>query len=396
MIWSNQATGRMPLTAARVLVVDDNRVNRHLLSALLERAGVGHIEHAADGREGLAKLETFPADLILLDLMMPNMDGFEMCRLVRADPRWVNIPVLVQSSLSRAEDRTRAFSVGATDYVSKPLNASELVARSRIHLENRALLRDLQAFHKRTEAELALAWRMQERLLPTSWRLQALKDEGGLKVASRFVPSSELGGDIWDFRYDDRGRPVVFVADFSGHGVGAALNTFRLHTITQQMELADFSPAEFLAQVNQRLTGLLQFGQFATMLVGVFDYEANAFRYASAGSTKPMVWLPGQETPVLGESAGLPLGLSPTATYDEREMLFPVGGRLMLYSDAAIEIPVDDDVLDDGGLARLASARLSASDAGDDERFLDEVIADLRDIGEIDDDLTMVLIRRER
>jgi phosphoserine phosphatase RsbU/P len=396
MIWSNQATGRMPLTAARVLVVDDNRVNRHLLSALLERAGVGHIEHAADGLEGLAKLEAFPADLILLDLMMPNMDGFEMCRLVRADPRWADVPVLVQSSLSRAEDRSRAFSVGATDYVSKPLNASELVARSRIHLENRALLRDLQAFHKRTEAELALAWRMQERLLPTSWRLQALKDEGGLKVASRFVPSSELGGDIWDFRYDDHGRPVVFVADFSGHGVGAALNTFRLHTIIQQMDLANFSPAAFLAQVNERLTGLLQFGQFATMLVGVFDYEANAFHYASAGSTKPMVWLPGQETPVLGESAGLPLGLSPTATYDEREMLFPVGGRLMLYSDAAIEIPVDDDVLDDGGLARVASARLSASDAGDDERFLDEVIADLRDIGEIDDDLTMVLIRRER
>lgn len=396
MTWTNQATGRMPLTAARVLVVDDNRVNRHLLSALLERAGVGHIEHAADGREGLTKLETFPADLILLDLMMPNMDGFEMCRLVRADPRWSDIPVLVQSSLSRAEDRSRAFSVGATDYVSKPLNASELVARSRIHLENRALLRDLQEFHKRTEAELALAWRMQERLLPTPWRLQSLQERDGLKVASRFVPSSELGGDIWDFRHDDRGRPVVFVADFSGHGVGAALNTFRLHTITQQMDLADFSPSGFLARVNERLTGLLQFGQFATMLVGVFDYEADTFQYASAGSTKPMVWAPGAAEPILGESAGLPLGLSPTATYDERVTPFPVGARLMLYSDAAIEIPVADDVLDDVGLARIASARLSASDAGDDERFLDEVIADLRGVGEIDDDLTMVLIRRER
>lgn len=375
---------------ARVLIVDDNRVNRHLLAALLERAGVQHIENAGDGEEGLAKLETFPADLILLDLMMPKKDGFEMCRELRADPRWADIPVLVQSSLSRAEDRSRAFSVGATDYVSKPLNASELMARSRIHLENRALLQELQAFHARAEAELALAWRMQERLVPDEWRCRRLKDAGGPAISSRFIPSSELGGDIWDFREDDKGRTILFVADFSGHGVGAALNTFRLHAILQQMDVKDFDPATFLAQVNQRLAGLLQFGQFATMLIGVFDYQANVFRYASAGSTKPMLFLPGEREPIMGESAGLPLGLSPSATYDDRSLPFPPGARLLLYSDAAIEIPVGDDVLDDVGLAKLAAERL----CDDDELFLDDVLWSLREIGTIDDDLTAVIARR--
>lgn len=381
------------IQAARVLVVDDNRVNRHLLTALLERAGVVAIEHAADGREALTKLESFAADLILLDLMMPTMDGFEMCRLLRADPRWADVPVLVQSSLNRAEDRSRAFSVGATDYVSKPLNAAELIARARIHLENRALLRELRDLNRRTEAELALAWRMQERLLPTDWRLSRLKEATGLSVSSRFVPSSELGGDIWDLLETDAADPSLFVADFSGHGVGAALNTFRLHAMTRQMDQRDLRPGEFLAQLNRRLTGLLPLGQFATMLAGTFDLEQSVFRYASAGATKPMVWTPGAAQPLMGDSAGLPLGLTPSVVYDERETPFPPGARLLLYSDAAIEIPVGDDVLDDVGFARLASQRLAEGLDGD--AFLDALIADLRGVGDIDDDLTLVLIRRD-
>lgn len=378
---------------AAVLVVDDNRVNRHLLTALLERAGIGQIEHAADGREALEKLESFAADLILLDLMMPTMDGFEMCRLLRGDPRWADVPVLVQSSLNRAEDRSRAFAVGATDYVSKPLNAAELIARARIHIENRALLRELHDYHRRTEAELALAWRMQERLLPSDARLRGLRDETGLTVASRFAPSSELGGDIWDVFDAETRDPLLFIADFSGHGVGAALNTFRLHTLTRQMDLRGQRPGDFLAQINSRLTGLLPLGQFATMLAGKFDFDGGVFRYASAGATKPMALPPCGGPPLLGDSAGLPLGLTPAAVYEERSLPFPPGARLLLYSDAAIEIPAGDDVLDDVGLAQIVSNRVAEGLDGD--ALLDAVTADLRQVGEIDDDLTLVLIGRD-
>lgn len=381
------------LTQAKVLIVDDNRINRHLLTALLDREGVLCIEHAADGKEALEKLANFPADLILLDLMMPNMDGFEMCRLLREDPRLADIPVLVQSSLNQAEDRGRAFAVGATDYISKPLNAGELIARARIHLENRALLRELDAFHRAAAAELALAWRMQERLLPSAARLKRLRDWRGLSVAARFMPSSELGGDIWDFRDDGPDGVTVFIADFSGHGVGAALNTFRLHAVARQTDLTAASPADFLSKINQKLTGLLPPGQFATMLAGTFDPENDAFIYASAGATKPMVWPPGAADPIIGDSDGLPLGLTADAEYENRILPFAAGARLFLYSDAAIEIAAGDDVLDHHGLARLAAARLAATD--DAELFLDQLIDDLRAVGEIDDDLTAALIRRE-
>ncbi len=393
------------LEAARVLVVDDNRVNRHLLQALLERGGVTRIEMAEDGNDALARLDTFRPDLILLDLMMPNLDGFEMCRRLRAIPAWKDLPVLVQSSLNRAEDRAKAFAAGATDYVTKPINAVELLARVRIHLQNRALLHDLQRFRERTESELSLARKMQERLMPSPERLAEVEAATGVGITAHFAPSSELGGDFWDLRHDaepgqgqdrgqvqGRGRTMLYMVDFSGHGVGAALNTFRLHAICQQMDMSGLTPAEFLSIVNRRLCALLPNGQFATMLAGVVEPSENRFVYASAGSTRPMVWAPGDPAPQLGDSAGLPLGLLAAAEYEERSLPLPPGGRLFLYSDGAIEIPVGSDVLDEPGLAALVTERMAETDGA---RFLDGLLERLRAIGPIDDDLTALLLTRK-
>lgn len=385
------------LSRGRVLIVDDNRVNRNLLIAFLEHGGIRHIEQAEDGEDGLAKLASFKPDLVLLDLMMPHVDGFEMCRRLRTDPRWTSLPVLVQSSLNRSEDRARAFAAGATDYVSKPLNAVELMARVRIHLRKIALLRSLEQFRRRAEAELELARRMQERLMPPPERLTEVERTHGIGIAAHFAPSSELGGDFWGMQPLEGGRLSVHLVDFSGHGVGAALNTFRLHAICQQLAAvapdADFDPSLRLAQINRRLCQLLPCGQFATMLVGVIDPAAGEFRYASAGSTRPMTWGPGDGEPVLGESAGLPLGLLASADYVVRTLPLPPGGRLFLYSDAAIEVPDGNDVLDDLGLARLVRRRLAMLDG---KGFLDAVLDDLRACGPIEDDLTALVMTRNR
>jgi len=169
---------------SRILVVDDNRVNRHLLMAVLQRAGFPNVGMAEDGIDALARIGEGAPDLILLDLMMPRMDGFEVCRQVRANPAWKDLPILVQSSLSGSEDRKHAFSAGATDFVTKPINATELLSRVRIHLENQALLRDLQGYRSRRQTELALARSMQERLLPPPSRLA----QASITVAALRVP----------------------------------------------------------------------------------------------------------------------------------------------------------------------------------------------------------------
>jgi len=385
------------LAGARVLIVDDNRINRHLLLALLERGGITLIEQAEDGQDALALMERFKPDLVLLDLMMPQMDGFEMCRRLRADPRWKSLPVLVQSSLSRTEDRARAFAAGATDYVTKPINAVELLARVRIQLRKRAMLRDLEQYHSRTESELELARAMQARMLPGSDRLAELEAATGIAVQAHFAPSSELGGDFWGIERLPDGRVAVYLVDFSGHGVGAALNTFRLDAICRQIGCTDLTPAEFLEAVNRRLCGLLPSGQFATMLTGLIDPVAGEFHYASAGSTAPMVWHPGDEAPRLGDGSGLPLGLLPSVSYDARRLPMPPGARLFLYSDAAIEIPIEGgeshEVLDEYGLATLLALRLHEPD---DAALLSGLLDDLTATGPIDDDLTALLLTRQR
>ena len=385
------------LAGARVLVVDDNRINRHLLLALLERGGITLIEQAEDGHDALVRIERFKPDLVLLDLMMPQMDGFEMCRRLRADSRWKSLPVLVQSSLNRAEDRARAFAAGATDYVTKPINAVELLARVRIHLRKRTMLRDLQQYHGRTEAELELARAMQARMLPGPDRLAELEAATGIAIHTHFAPSSELGGDFWGIERLPDGRVAIYLVDFSGHGVGAALNTFRLDAICRQIGSTELSPAEFLAAVNRRLCGLLPCGQFATMLTGVVDPAAGLFHYASAGSTAPMMWHPGDEAPRLGDGSGLPLGLLASASYDSRLMSMPPGARLFLYSDAAIEIPIggedSHEVLDEYGLATLFARRLQEPD---DAALLSGLLGDLKATGPIDDDLTALLLTRRK
>jgi len=347
---------------------------------------------AEDGIDALAKIEESAPDLILLDLMMPKMDGFEMCRLVRTDPARRDLPILVQSSLSGSDDRKRAFSAGATDFVTKPINATELLSRVRIYLENQALLRDLQEYRRRRQTELALARSMQERLLPPASRLAQARRDLGLSLSAHFEPSSELGGDFWDLRRDDRDRLIVWLVDFSGHGVGAALNTFRLHAILRQMDLTNFDPAEHLREVNERVCPLLKNGQFATMLVGVVDQATDTFHYASAGAPAPMVWQPHDELPEFGDSSGLPVGILASARYQNRDLALPLGGRLFLYSDGASELWTSDDtVLGEEGLLELVQRHMHQPD---DNRFLDGVLDSLAELGSFNDDVTALVLTR--
>lgn len=386
------------LREARVMVVDDNRVNRHLLLALLERGGITRVDLAEDGEQALARIGAFKPDLMLLDLMMPNLDGFEVCRRLRADPAYANLPILVQSSLNRAEDRNRAFSAGATDYVSKPINAVELLSRVRIHIQNRMLLTNLQHYRQRTAAELTLARDMQERLMPQPQQLEKIRQSHGLSLADHFAPSSELGGDFWGLRCDDDGRLVVWLVDFAGHGVGAALNTFRLHAIINQFDFADcgpagFDPAAFLSIMNRRLCPLLPIGQYATILAGMIDRREDRFLYASGGSTRPMAWRPGDTAPTLGDNSGLPLGFTPSADYENRSLELGPGGRLFLYSDAAVELPVgDDQILDEDGLEALVVSHMAEPDG---QAFLLRLLTSLSAKGDYNDDLTALVVTRE-
>src|SRR6187551_2123397 len=167
---------------ARILIIDDAPANIQTLSSILKERGY-NINIATNGRQGLEVLERIRPDLILLDIMMPEMDGFEACRRIKASTAWRDIPIIFLTAKTDTADIVRAFDLGAVDYVSKPFNAHELLARVNTHLT-------LDQLHRENE-------RLLLSILPATVATRLKSGDGG--IADYFPEVSVLFADIVDF-----------------------------------------------------------------------------------------------------------------------------------------------------------------------------------------------------
>jgi two-component system cell cycle response regulator len=131
------------VSGCRVLLVDDNEQNLELLMAYLEELGC-EIRTAVDGPEALEDVGRHPPDLILLDIMMPKMSGFQVCKKIKGDPATAQVPVMMVTALNEVADAARAEEVGANDFITKPVNRAELVMRVRGLLRLSVLQRQLR------------------------------------------------------------------------------------------------------------------------------------------------------------------------------------------------------------------------------------------------------------
>lgn len=360
------------LRSLPILVVDDAKAGRDLLVGLLRGAGFARVEEAAGGEEALSRLLAGGVDLVLLDLVMPGLDGVELCRRARAEPALGGLPILVQTALGQPEDRSRAFSAGATDYLTKPVNPTELVARVRLHLANRILRRELEAARARAGVEVERARRLLARPAGAS--------APGVSARQRLSPA--LGGDLWHARDLGGGRVALWVGDCAGHGVAAALGAMSLRALAEAVPIDPSAPGAHLREVSARL-GAGRAGRHAALLAGVLDRGARRFVYASAGAPPPIAWAPTARAPidgtpfegapvtglpVAGSPGGPPLGLGVGPGWRDHVLDLPAGGRLLLRTD---------------GVAEPGPADLREPDAG---RLLDALVG-----GAGEDDATALL-----
>jgi len=269
--------GVPPITNCRILVVDDDRLIQKLVWTRLEMEGIEHIEVAENGRDGLLKIDSFRPDLVILDVDMPVMDGIEFLRLIRAKPKYADLDVIVSTAIDDTDKRDDLLELGATNVIVKPINHDLLAARVRIHLEHGLMVKSLKTYRQRVAKELASAQKMQLQLLPADARVEEIRSRYGLIVNRHFQPSSELGGDYFDLWPMDEHRFGVLMIDFSGHGISAAINTFRLSTILRGVSSADRTPGEFLAEINKGLAEILSVSEFATALFAIVDIDAYLF-----------------------------------------------------------------------------------------------------------------------
>ena len=340
-----------PTQPASILAVDDTPANLQVLAGMLKERGY-KVRPVPSGKLALLAARRDPPDLILLDINMPEMNGYEVCEHLKADEKLKEIPVIFISALTEQLDKVRAFATGGVDYLTKPFQMEELNARVETHLKLRRLQIELEETNARLEkangrmsGDLKAAAKIQETFQP-----REVPHVPGANFAWIYRPSDELGGDGLNVIPLGDGKVGLYVLDVSGQGVASALMSVTLSRLLSppsepssilirggsDANRLDITPP---AEVAARLSRLFPFDsatdKFVTMVYGILNAATGEFRYISAGHPGP-VHLPAGAAPAILKSKGFAIGLADEA-YEERSVLLGAGDRLYLYCDGVPE-----------------------------------------------------------
>ena len=371
-----------------LLLVDDEPANIQIVNSILKDIYKTRI--ATNGAKALELASQAPApDLILLDVMMPEMNGYEVCSRLKSADHTRDIPVIFLTGQTEIDDETKGFEVGAVDYIHKPFSPAVVQARVRTHLVLRGIREQLASQLKTIQGEMDTARQIQLSILPRE--IPAIK---GLDIAARYIPMTSVAGDFYDFIPIDEKRIGILVADVSGHGMPAALISSMLKIALDGQIKCASDPANVLAGLNRALCGKFK-GHFVTGAYIFVDTEKQTLRYAGAGH--PPLILRDQSAAATREFVenGLFLGFFPEATYTSVELPFKPGDWGVLYTDGILE--TTDLSGEEFGVGRFkdfleSNHDLSAGQFVD--RFLDELSrwSDAASGREPEDDITLLAI----
>jgi serine phosphatase RsbU (regulator of sigma subunit) len=319
-----------PSAQKLILIVDDTPTNLGVISGALTDTYKTKVATNGQKALALASADEKP-DLILLDVVMPEMDGYEVCTRLKADPATREIPVIFLTGQTSVEDETRGFSVGGVDYVHKPFSPAIVKARVQSHILLREARAQLAKQLNVPNAELEMAHQIQLSILP-----HELPKLPGLDIAARFLPMESVGGDFYDFiRIDDKHLGIL-IADVSGHGLSSALIASMLQ-VALAGEVAHASqPAKVLAGLNKAVSGKFS-SNFVTAAYVYVDLEENLMRYAGAGHPPVMQYRNSMDKAVQILENGIVLGILEDSSYEALEIPLEPGDRQVLYTDGILE-----------------------------------------------------------
>jgi CheY-like chemotaxis protein len=280
----------MTFTHKSVLVVEDTNLHRIMLMDMLHDMGVGKVLEAKDGLEGMRMARFHKPDLVLLDLSMPILDGFETCEKIRMFASSVAMPIIVITGHERHEVLARIYDLGANDYFEKPFVVPEIATRVAFYLNLGDMLQKAQQFEQTMQRDLMIARAIQNNSLP-SWTKVAEYLRGlNLDFGAFYQASSGLGGDSWSMEIMDNGDPCFFLFDVSGHGVNAAINNSYIISLQQSIfgryrniPAHSFTALDVLSALNTALYEHLQEGTFCAAACFKLDTATHVMEYAACG-----------------------------------------------------------------------------------------------------------------
>ncbi len=319
------------LSESRVLIVDDVKANVDVLVHTLREHY--KLSVALDGASALRSIERNPPDLVLLDIMMPpGIDGYEVCRQIRANEATREIPVMFLSSLEDVRDKTRGFEVGGNDYLTKPFEVLEVKARVHSLLKAKAYA---DAVKEAMARDLRIAREIQMGILPSD--LAGATRGTSLQVDALVEPAKHVGGDLYEVLRADDCRVVVALGDVSGKGIPAALFMAVAVTVLRTLARHIQAPDEILRRLNDELAEQNPRGMFVTIQCLVFDLARQQVTVAGAGHHQLVVLSPGQPPRLAFPSSGRPAGLMPFNPIESESMTLTTGDTFVLFSDGVSE-----------------------------------------------------------
>jgi len=326
---------------AKILVVDDVAENRDLLMRRLTRLGFQHIDQATNGVEALAAIGAQNYDLVLLDIMMPELDGFGVLEALKRDGRNNELPILVISALSEIEPVVRCIELGAADFIVKPFNPTLLRARVLSTLEKKALSDRTRDELKRKQLELNEARTLQLALAPPPFA--GTISGRPLSIDVLLEPAKEVGGDVVDHFCVGDDTIVLALGDVSDKGAGAALMMARTHAmlraLTARPDAAELfrAPERALGIVNAALAAGNDSCMFVTFLLASLDVATGKLVYVRAGHVPPFHRNGSGSIARLGRTGGPPLGLVENAVYQPDSVVLSPGDRILIVTDGFTE-----------------------------------------------------------
>ncbi len=395
-----------------ILVVDDSALQRRIVVLSIRKWGFDVLE-AESGSQALEICKSAEIDMVLSDWVMPEMDGLEFCEEFRKLERARYGYFILLTSKNEKTDAARGLEMGAADFLSKPVNASELKARIRagarvldmeqkLHEKNEAVhstLEELRGLYDEIDKDLAEAAKLQHSLVPI--RHKRLKNA---EISLLFQSSGHVGGDLVGFFSFSMERVGLYSLDVSGHGISSALLTARLagylspHNKTQNIAFErqqdgrylHRSPMEIAKALNNRMMEELETEHYFTLAFADVDLATGQVSMVQAGHPHPVIFNPNTGVRFLGEG-GPPIGLMPDMEYENFEFVLKPEDRLLLHSDGITECQNgQDDLFDEDGLETVLNKHLN----GSGPEFMNDLMwelttfADGRSFG---DDLSAIL-----
>ncbi|MGD9132483.1 MAG: SpoIIE family protein phosphatase, partial [Desulfobacterales bacterium] len=345
-----------------VLVVDDTPANIKVLMETLKDDY--RIVAAVNGERALQLATSDPnPDIILLDVMMPEMDGYEVCAKLKADGKTRDIPIIFVTAMSDTQDETKGLELGAVDYITKPISPPVVSARVKNHLElrqAREILKnqnlileqrveertrevlelqksefELRVAKEKVENELNIAAQIQKGILPSSF--PAYPDRKEFELHAFMKPARYIGGDFYDFFFIDDNTLALVMADVSDKGVPAALFMMVSRTLIRSLAFDNRSPSAVLEKANNIMCQNNDSGMFVTVFLAFYDVSSGKLTATNGGHSASLVIDRDGTSREWATTHGPALGFMEELPYKEETMDLKVGQTLFLYTDGVTE-----------------------------------------------------------